>query len=95
MEELGIPDLTTEQTETLCSTTESTARKHILSKVPLKMVEKLDISVEAEGTKPVNITVEIDLTLSPKMKGFDTDTLVKEAIKEALEASEIYLRKLK
>ena len=95
MEELGIPDLTTEQIETLCSTAEDAARKHVLSKVPSKMVETLNISVEADGTKPVNLTVEIDLVLSPKMKNFDVDALAKEAVKEALNASENYLRKLK
>jgi hypothetical protein len=95
VEELGIPDLTTEQIETLCSTTENAARKHILLTVPLKMVEKLNISVEAEGTKPVNVTVEIDMALSPKIKDLDADTLVNEAVKKALEASENYLRKLK
>ncbi len=94
MEELGIPDLTTEQIEMLCATAENAARKHILSEVPAKMVEKLDISVEAIGTKPVNITVEIGLALSPKMKDFDADKLVNEAVKEAYKASENYLRKL-
>ena len=95
MEELGIPDLTTEQIETLCSTAEDAARKYILSKVSLKMVEKLDISVEVEGTKPVNVTVEVDLALSPKMKDFDANVLANDAVKKALEASETYLRKLK
>ena len=95
MEELGIPDLTTEQIEMLCTTAENAARKHILSKVPSKMVEKLNISVEADGTKPVNVTVEIDLHLSPKMKNFDADKLVNEALKEAHKISENYLRKLK
>jgi hypothetical protein len=95
VEELGIPDLTTEQSEMLCATAENAARKHILSKVPSKMVEKLNISVEADGTKPVNVTVEIDLHLSPKMKNFDADKLVIEAVKEAHRASENYLRKLK
>jgi hypothetical protein len=68
VEELGIPDLTTEQIEMLCSTAENAARKHVLSKVPSKMVE---------------------------MKNFDAATLAKEAIREALKASENYLRKLK
>jgi hypothetical protein len=95
VEELGLPDLTTEQIETLCSTAEDAARKHVLSKVPSKMVETLNISVEANGTKPVNLTVEIDLVLSPKMKDFDADALAKEAVKEALKASENYLRKLR
>jgi hypothetical protein len=94
VEELGIPDLTTEQIEMLCATAENAARKHILSKVSSKMVEKLNISVEADGTKPVNITVEIDLELSPKMKDFDADKLVTEAVKEAHKTSENYLRKL-
>jgi hypothetical protein len=95
VEELGIPDLTTKQIEMLCATAENAARKHILSKVPAKMVEKLNISVEADGTKPVNVTVEIDLELSPKMKNFDADKLVNEALKEAHKISENYLRKPK
>jgi hypothetical protein len=95
VEELGFPDLTTEQIETLCLTAENAARNHSLSKVPFKMVEKLSISVEADGIKPVNVTVEIDLVLSPKMKDFDAGMLVNEAVKEAHKASENYLRKLK
>ena len=95
MEELGLPDLTTDQTETLCLTAESAARKYILSNVPWKMVENLIISMEAEGTKPVNVKVEIELTLSPKMKCFDSKALVNKAVQEAFEASEFYLRKLK
>jgi hypothetical protein len=95
VEELGFPDLTTEQTVTLCSTVEDAARKHVLSRVSFKMVEKLDISVEVEGTKPMNITVEVDLALSPKMRDFDAKALVNEAVKEAHEASENYLGKLR
>ncbi|MCW4053330.1 MAG: DUF3194 domain-containing protein [Candidatus Bathyarchaeota archaeon] len=95
MEELGLPDLTTKQIQTLCSTAEGAARRYILSKVPLKMVEKLNISVEAEATRPLNVTVEIDLVLSTKMKDFSADVLVSKAVKEALAASESYLRKQK
>lgn len=93
--ELGIPELTTEQIETLCSTAENAARKYVLSKVSSKMVDRLDISVEAVGSKPVNVTVEIDLALLPQAKGIDAQTLVKEAINEAHIASEKYLRKIK
>ncbi len=95
MVELGIPELTTEQIETLCSTAENAARKYVLSKVPSKMVERLDISVEAEGSKPVNVTVEIDLSLTPQAKDVDAQALVKEATNEAHKASENYLRKIK
>jgi len=93
--ELGIPELTTEQIEILCSTAENAARKYVLSKVSSKMVDRLDISVEAVGPKPVNVTVEIALALTPEAKGIDAQTLVKEAVNEAHIASEKYLRKTK
>ena len=95
MVELGIPELTTEQIETLCSLAEKAARKYVLSKVSSKMVDKLDISVEAAGSKPVDVTVEINLDLAPNAKGIDAQTLVKEAINEAHKAAENYLRKIK
>jgi post-segregation antitoxin (ccd killing protein) len=95
VDEMGIPELTTEQIETLCTTAEDAARKHILAKVSSRMVERLDISVEAEGAKPLNLTVEVELALSPQANDIDADALADEAVKEALEASEKYLRKLK
>ena len=95
MNDLGIPELTTEQVEALCSNAENAARKYILSKVSSKIVEKLDISVEAEGPKPLNLTVDVDLALSQQGKDIDLKKLVDEAVKEALKASENYLRKLK
>ncbi len=93
--ELGIPELTTEQIETLCSTAENAARKYVLSKISSKMVERLDISVEATGSKPCSVTVEADLALSSEAKGVDAEALVKEATNEAHKAIENYLRKLK
>ncbi|HKZ87953.1 MAG TPA: DUF3194 domain-containing protein [Candidatus Bathyarchaeia archaeon] len=92
--ELGIPELTSEQIEELCAAAENAARKHVLSKVSAKLVEKLNISVEAEGTKPVKVTVEIDLALSPQAEALDQKTLVEEAVQEAFKASENYMRKL-
>lgn len=94
MEELGIQELTSEQIEALCLAAENVARKHILSKVPSKMVEKLSISIEAEGEKPVTLTVDIDVALSPQTKNFDAQKLVDEAVKEAFKSVENYLRKL-
>ena len=95
MHKLGIPELTTEQIEAVCSNAENAARKYILSKVPLKMVEKLNISVEAEGTKPLNLAVDVDLALAQQEEDVDLKKLVDEAVKEALKASENYLRNLK
>ena len=61
----------------------------------MKAVEKLDISVEAEGVKPMTLTVEVDLALSPRMKNIDAQGLVNETVKETFEFTENYLRKLK
>jgi hypothetical protein len=93
--EFGIPELTTEQIETLCSTAEDAARKYVLSKVSNKDIDRLDISVEADGSKPVNVTVEINLILASQTKDVDADALVKEAVNQAHKATENFLRKIK
>jgi DNA-binding protein YbaB len=93
--ELGFPELTTEQIELLCSTAEDAARKYVLSKVTHKNIDRLDISVEADGSKPVNVTVEINLVLADQAKDVEAETLVKEAVNEAHKATENFLRKIK
>ena len=95
MVELGIPELTTEQIELLCQTAEDAARKYVFSEVSSKQVDRLDISIEAVGTKPVNIAVEIELVLSSQTKGVDAETLVKKAVAEAHRATENFLRNIK
>jgi hypothetical protein len=95
MGELGFPELTTEQIELLCQTAEDAARKYVLSKVSSKEVDRLDISVEAEGTKPVSVTVEINLALSHQTKNVDAQVLVKEAASEGQKAAENFLRNIK
>jgi len=95
VEDLGIPELTSEQVEELCAVAEDAAREYVLSKVPSKRIETLNISIEAEGTKPLNLTVDVDIALSPLMKDFDTQRLAHEAIKEAFVSAEKYLRELK
>jgi len=94
VEELVLPELTSEQIEALCLAAENAARKYILSKIPSKTVEKLDISVEAEGVKPMTLAVEVDITLLPQMKTIDTQKLVNETVKETFKFTENYLRKL-
>jgi hypothetical protein len=93
--EIGILELKSEQIEELCSIVEKTARQYIISKVSPKRIEALNISVETEGTKPVRLTVDIDVSLSPLMKKFNAQKLVDEAIKEAFTSAENYLRELK
>jgi len=86
---MGITD---EQVEELCTIAEETARKYVLSKVHSNRIEKLNISVEAEGTKPITITVDVDITLSQQMKGFDARRLANEAVKAAFASAEKYMR---
>jgi hypothetical protein len=95
MGELGFPELSTEQIELLCQQTEDAARKYILGKVASKDVERLDITVEVEGTKPVEVTVEVNLLLYSSAKGVDAEALVKEATAHAYGATEKFLRQIK
>lgn len=94
MEELGIPKLTTKKIELLCQIAEKAAKKYVLSKVSIKQINKLNITVEAEGDKPITIEVDIDLELSPIKKSINPEIIAKVAAKEALKASENYLREL-
>ncbi|MCL2431028.1 DUF3194 domain-containing protein [Candidatus Bathycorpusculum sp.] len=94
LDELGFPELTAEQIELLCQTTETVARRYILNQVPGKDVCRLDISVEVEGTKPVNVVIEVDLLLSKQAGTVDVETLVKEAVDAGHDAAENFLRKI-
>jgi len=95
VEEIGIPELTSEEIEELCSIAEKAAREYVLSKVPPKRIDVLNVSVEAEGTKPVTLTIEVDISLSPLMKNFDAQKLANEAVKKAHASAEEYVRELK
>jgi len=95
MAELGIPELSTEQIELLSSKAEQAAKEYVLSKVSAKDIDRLDIAVEVDGAKPINVTVEINLLLSKQTKGVDAEALVKAAVQEAHKATENFLRKLK
>ena len=93
--ELGIQDLTDEQIEELCDIAENAARKHVFSKINKKFIDTLNISVEAEGTEPLNVTIEVDLEPSKKTQVLDSNTIVNESIDSAFKATEEYLRRLK
>ena len=94
MEELGLPELTPDQREELCAVAERAARNHVLSKVPSSRVSVLNITVDAEGTKPVTVNVEVEVTLLPLMKDYDVEKLTKEATQKAFASIEAFLREL-
>lgn len=95
VEEIELPELTTTQLEILCSTAEDAARKYILSKVALKNVERLNVCVEAEGSKPLNLLIDVDLALSTQARNIDEKKLADEAVEISLRAAETCLKILK
>jgi hypothetical protein len=94
VEELGIPELTSEQTEEICAIAEEAARQYVLSKVRAKNVESLNITAEVEGTKPINLALDVDIALSQKIENIDTQELADDAVKAGFVAAEKYLREL-
>ena len=94
VEELGLPELTSEQIEELCLIAEQTARKHIFAKISPKKIEKLNITAEVEGDKPVALTVDIDIELSSSMEEINVQDLADQAVKEAFDKAMEYLREL-
>ncbi|PVX23377.1 MAG: hypothetical protein CW691_10735 [Candidatus Bathyarchaeum sp.] len=95
MAEIGIPQLTLEQVAELCEGAEQAARDYVLSKVSTGRIVNLDVAVDAEGTKPVTVNVDVSVVLSPLMKDFDVESLTNQATKQAFVHVEEYLRELK
>jgi hypothetical protein len=91
LEEIGIPQLTPEQMENLCEIGEKAARDYIHSKVSPRQITALDIAIDTEGVKPVTVSVDVELTLSPLMKDYDAEKLVEEATSKAFQAIKEYL----
>ena len=92
MGEIGVSELTNEQLERLCEIVEKAVRDYVLSEVPARKVSALDITIDAEGNKPLVVNVEVAITLSPLMKGFDAEKLTGEATRKAFLAITEYLR---
>jgi len=95
LEDIGIPELTIEQVAELCERAEQAARDYVLSKVSTSRIATIDVTVDAEGTKPITANVDVTVVLSPLMKDFDVEALTKEATKRAFAHIEEYLRELK
>jgi len=94
LEEIGIPKLTTKQMEKLCEIGEKAAREHVLSKVSSRQISALNISIDTEGTKPVTVNIDVEISLSPLMKDYNVEKLVKEATEKAFASIKDYLSEL-
>jgi len=94
LEEIGIPELTHEQLEKLCEIGEKAAREYVYSKVSSRKISALNISIDTEGTKPVTVNIDVEISLSPLMKDYNVEKLAKEATERAFASIKDYLSEL-
>jgi deoxyribose-phosphate aldolase len=83
---------TTDEVEQICLAAEQAAREYLLSKVPLKRVSDLDVTVDAVGDKPLVVNVDVAIELASGNQ--DSQTLVDEATELAFSAAEAKAREL-
>ena len=72
---------TDEEIEAICDAAERAARKSVLSKISLKRLDDLNLTVEAEGDKPLSLTVEVAVETDIE------DSLLHELIEEATDVA--------
>ena len=78
--------------EQMCLAAQEAARNHLLSKVPLKRLSDIDVTVEAVGDKPLTLFVDVAVELESGEE--DMDPLVDEATDLAFDAAERKAREL-
>ena len=83
---------TEDEIEEICVAAQEAARGHLLSKVSLKRVSDLDVTVEAEGDKPLILYVDVAVELEEGDE--DMSPLVDEATEIAFSAAEAKTREL-
>jgi len=90
-----VSSISVDELEDLCGKAEDAARKFILSRVPRRKVTNLIISVDAERNEDGEMTfdVDVEVQLSPTMRGFDVKRLVRDAVDESFRVIENYLGK--
>jgi predicted nucleotidyltransferase len=76
----------------MCLAAQETARNHLLSKIPLKRISDIDVTVEAVGDKPLTLFVDVAVELESGNESMDP--LVDEATDMAFEAAERKAREL-
>ena len=92
LEDVSIPELREDQIRMIAETAEKHARDYINTKLPKRVISTLEIVIEAEGTKPLLFSIDINLRLSSLAKAYDTQRIVDEASRETFEVIEQNLR---
>ena len=83
---------TTEEIEQICEAAQEAARNHLLSKVSVKQISDLDVTVEAVGDKPLLVSVDVAIELTSGDQNLEP--LVDEATDMAFSAAEAKAREL-
>jgi len=83
---------TDEEVELVCTAAEEAARKFILSKISLKKLDDLDLSVEGVGDKPLSVTVQI--AIESELEDPELGTIIDNATDAAFAAAEAKVREL-
>ncbi len=83
---------TTEEIEQICEAAQEAARNHLLSKVSLKQISDIDVTVEAVGDKPLVVSVDVAIELESGNQ--DVEPIVDEATDMAFAAAETKAREL-
>ncbi len=83
---------TDDEIEAICTAAEEAARGFILSKVSLKKLEDLNLSVEAVGDKPLSLSVEI--AVETELKDRKLGLTIDDATDAAFAAAEAKVREL-
>jgi hypothetical protein len=83
---------TEEEIEQMCLAAQDAARAHLLSKVSLKRIDDINVTVEALGDKPLTLSVDVAIELESGEE--DMDPLVDEATDLAFQAAEEKAREL-
>jgi len=83
---------TTGQIEEICNAAEEAARNSLLGRVPIKRLDDLNIMVEALGSKPLSLSVEVSANLTAGDD--DMKNLVKLATDAAFKAAEAKVTEL-
>ena len=78
--------------EQMCLAAQEAARNHLLSKVSIKRINDIDVTVEAIGDKPLTLSVDVAVELESGDE--DMNPLVDEATDIAFVAAETKAREL-
>ncbi|MGD0424276.1 MAG: DUF3194 domain-containing protein [Candidatus Bathyarchaeia archaeon] len=84
---------TADEIEEICMAAEEAARQVLFSKISVKQVSDLDVTVEAIGDKPLLLTVEVGVELL--IGDEDLQPLVDKATDAAFQAAETKVSELR